>query len=1385
MSFIRRGRREGGKREREQPVIPSRSPQATVSRDSVFASIIVVLLLLTSTISAQTPIPYDKCYFDSTGSYPLGLHATETYFRTITPFGQSDASSLGDVTAGYHLGRYILHGHLWYHLAWARSPEYTSAPLDRRLQLLRECRNKIDTMTTEPYFRDVSLCVNSRTFRGGDHSGITRWQDGYRGWGFTRNVDALMPLPSTAPRTVTPDTWFRVKIRVRSIPPSSLPEVSVWIAREGEPFTEQPWYRQTYDGRGRDEEGDPVLYAKGSVAILSCFSDISVRNLAVYRGTGDARHPFYLLNDHGEEYLQDPRTFHAHWERVGYSDSSGTDRDVWEVTQDASGYAITTRAAEGRPVAMDSALYDPWNGGVFAMALLQYTDGSGASTDDLGDAEIEYELNIRKRTTSYAEAGIGLRTHTKDDVPVDVSRMRLFPWTSSHVPEPARFAPVRHNLRYLGVNLRPDAVQIAYHLDTKHTGTGMFYWGTPWDTEHTLHVDSIPYAEGANSEGEMTGAVLRFAHYITSLPASSPERQEFQADADTFIARMNKNTVAKWTAATRRSQENNIFYGNTNGRTLLCYGDFDEGIDGPIIMTRIGGLYQYTRRMPAAFDAENVSAANAFFDVYVNELGSRFHPITLPDGRESWYWFDSRRWWDSYAKGFADRGHSSPEIRFLYLENLLGGTPHVSEALRSMADNFINIMWNRQTGAAIGVSRDQSGGSDVRQLMDDYPLLASTDWMVWEICNEYYQKFRMDVPLGYGNTAAVMVYAVKYAVPRRLRADTIDLHPCSGAGGNPDDGGSNLVIRWDPPSDYPCGYLDSWNTDAVGEATGWRNPGTTLQKYHIEIRDADDTHWSLARRHEISIPTFQEENKYPYFIDREAEPGKTYVYRVRTQDWSTLFSNFSDWSDTLRVTYPEAHRGDYPTFPSGLLAVQVLPFHMLLHGESTALQRAVYYAPFNVAVEEGAELSLSAGTHLVFGDSCELQVRGTLDLRGDADCDRIVLNGSRGIPGSWWGISLYESARHRIDHAVIMHAINNAVVFDEGGLITNSTFSGASQFGLMIRNGGGEGSQSVENCDISGNGYSNLSIYPGVADVSGGGMKAIFPEIRSCRISAARTGDGILLADRAWARIENCEITDNAGCGVRAHYTAGELTAGRLIRLERNRIRGNGSANVKLTASAVLARFNTFAHAPYGILTTTSSALYGATGYWGSGRNTFDSCEVALRLEDTHIVHFGLRSDMFRRTKGGGNVFRNSLRAHVESERSGGFLQCNRFEPDAPRYFDIPGYPEKPEVLIEPVAPCMGDGVHEPFTKPSAVDFAVWPNPAADHIFLRIDRPERCRSCIVSDILGRPLRTLDLTSSPAGSVHRISLAGLPAGVFVVTVYGDSGVRSWMVRRGKS
>ncbi|MCZ7557756.1 MAG: right-handed parallel beta-helix repeat-containing protein [Bacteroidia bacterium] len=454
-------------------------------------------------------------------------------------------------------------------------------------------------------------------------------------------------------------------------------------------------------------------------------------------------------------------------------------------------------------------------------------------------------------------------------------------------------------------------------------------------------------------------------------------------------------------------------------------------------------------------------------------------------------------------------------------------------------------------------------------------------------------------------------------------------------------------------------------------------------------------------RWSIDIPTFQQAHKYPFLLDPTAEVGQSYQYRVCTQDASTGITNLSEYSPTLDVTYP-AYAGYYDS-RNDLLEIDLFPWPTILSGETRTLAKGIYYAPFNILVEEGGTLVLDPAVQIIFGDLCELEVKGSFVVNGNPDCERVTLTGvapqsGGGASGSWWGVSLFPSATHDIDYAIIENGINNLVLFDPGGVVSNTALRYASQHGVIIKNAddSGPAAQLLEQCDIHENGWTNVFMTHGSLD-AGGQPIPIYPIIRNSTIRQALTGDGILVADQAFPLIEYCDIHSNATNGIRCEQVRGDVFANSNVTLLHSNIHDHESgAGVFLRGSNGLLRFNELYGNLHGVSANDASILHGALSYGSVGGNSLHDNDIHLRIENCTGIYIGFHFSLLGDSRGHGNTFVAPGSYHIQSVNSAGFAQCNSYNPydpyANPPHFDIPGFPMTPDIEVLPLGPCVPPG---------------------------------------------------------------------------------------------
>jgi hypothetical protein len=119
--------------------------------------IVLVTTLLSAHSMAQVIPPLD--YWDDF------LFHGANQLSGYTP--DPNSVNLGSNTAGYDMGRYGVHGLMWAHLTWVRSPEYShpSTTDAQRWRYLENAKDKIRVLTMIGVVRtiqDLSITYNIR-----------------------------------------------------------------------------------------------------------------------------------------------------------------------------------------------------------------------------------------------------------------------------------------------------------------------------------------------------------------------------------------------------------------------------------------------------------------------------------------------------------------------------------------------------------------------------------------------------------------------------------------------------------------------------------------------------------------------------------------------------------------------------------------------------------------------------------------------------------------------------------------------------------------------------------------------------------------------------------------------------------------------------------------------------------------------------------------------------------------------------------------------------------------------------------------------------------------------------------------------------------------------
>jgi hypothetical protein len=534
------------------------------------------------------------------------------------------------------------------------------------------------------------------------------------------------------------------------------------------------------------------------------------------------------LQAEGPRYTNNINEFYQDWIRIGAEELPKTDRDVWELLQDGTSYVIKTTAASVYPFAMPQNIVDAEpeshpHQGVYAAAILNF-NGEVIHSYDLEDCEVEFELSVDKRTTGYAESGLGVHWNSStgvmpfisnengtENVLGDISQTPDLPDVFS---EPGIYIDkanlelvsfyeyYRSHYRYLGVKVSPDKMEIFHHREGRPgDATAFFYGGTPWDCNHTVNPDSLHYTEGHNYEGEMAGAAMRFCQLVLNPnifvedPADKVEiSTNFGAVAVDYAARICSNTISKWV---NRSESYNsgsdLLRGASQSGNLIGFGNFDEGFIWRTTRARTGSMFLHSVNTPG-IPSNIVDVSNIFLDDYIARLNDNIVVNYLGrNGILSFAWNDGDSWFSVYDNGVMDAGHAAPTIRHLFLDDVINHRSSTNDVAMIYADNFINILWNQKRDAECRIYEYRDGPilmDSKYDALDDYPLLAKYDFRIWEIFYDYYTEVYDCHTENLANGSAEMAYMVKYGTPKDAVSSALSLTNC------PSDAGSAVIIRW-------------------------------------------------------------------------------------------------------------------------------------------------------------------------------------------------------------------------------------------------------------------------------------------------------------------------------------------------------------------------------------------------------------------------------------------------------------------------------------------------------------------------------------------------------------------------------------------------------------
>lgn len=1115
------------------------------------------------------------------------------------------------------------------------------------------------------YYVDVPANIAS------DPNGL---QDGYRGWANRTSPGTSFTSNRVIGESIDQNVWYDIRIQVTDSTDENNPpirvgtRVEVWVSRTGAQPPTEPVYSEMYNPRASPRElinnvdATNERFPFGTIALLSGWSDTRFKDIVVT----DIR----VRNQPVTVYRSSDRllTFLSDWAPVVDTMVAAADNITADYLH--SNWTVDTQSGEIRCNAASTApLGVPVTSRFFGKyaAVLLDTTNSAISQLQMQEVNITFKMLIERRNIATAESGMAVRwVHpTGGSVTGGAGRMSITPTElaslTGNVPDdlpsftggtPSTPYDVPYNYfqpftAHIAIKLRPaDCLQVVQYRRFRYEDDyGIYwlwpYWYAPWDEEGKSTLNESGYAaDGFSYDGQIIGAAGLFEHFYpgSGLP---------------YIAQAENTdgVVPKWRSVIDRGSATWNYGGGHVGNSHNL-GDWDKALLWTGTLGRFGQMCARLSRDPA-------SIHHGFYeDMYQKISRKLLTKLFWTDATtDSYQWANLTDYiGEMYnARNNPDRSsdiqHEATTVTFLreaHTDSTVTGVTH--DDMRKLTRAFTTKIWNQDAFAGSDLAYNMNGTKlDAKPGLFDWPLLSKYDFMVWEItdgyCNRSGSHWNRYKESSYGRLAAEMLYTVRHGIPRDLGVDTI--RACSG--GDEQD----YILRWRPPSDYPIGFQAS--------PAAPRKPGTRLQSYNIYKKLPSETAWrqtpiQVFPRNVVSATglSWQESYPYPWWRDNAAQPGSTWQYMIRTQDWSTGIVNESDPSDVITITYP-----------TNRINTQIPSTATVTAGQVLDLQPGVYYIPFVLRVEQGGTLTIPEGTVLNFADSMWLSNSGTMTAIGASGCPgRIVFQGTHELPGSWWGIYHEASSVHTMRECIVRHGIENIVLHNPAGEIAFSEIYGASRVGIIILNGqDGTATQRIDDCSIHHNDWRNVLVWSQ-------GPGTIVPLLRRNTISASKQGDGVTIIGPAAPTIQDCAIHDNAGHGVRI-----EMSPATTI-LRTSTIENHTSHHgVSLLQGGALLQQNTINDNQVGVSVEDASMMEGGTSYGDNGYNDLDNNDVHLHVQSSSVL-FGLWVTPTN-IEGAYNCFTDPLQAHVIADQtSTGSIDADGFSPDNPMLFQIATNPD-------------------------------------------------------------------------------------------------------------
>lgn len=733
---------------------------------------------------------------------------------------------------------------------------------------LEAAREQINSMFSPSYFQDGTNGAN----------------DGFLGWRFSRS-DGINHVTGGIPKNV----WQHTHVRVEDL---NATQTKVSLTINGQTF----------------QETTNAYYDSGTIALLSGWAKTSFKNIVIRDLRGAV---LYNLNSEGGSFAND-------WERVS-NPSSANDTGLWSIqlvqeaeetefpeTPIALGtYVISSDSTTNTPTPFfypfdPQALYN------FGKPASGAADGKYSALvfkrpgfENRRSYEVEFDIRLEKRNWGGAEQGLGVRYHAPSGQLFSGYRVTPPPLDpNQYPPVGTRNTYFMDYARHIGNLFFTTGVRIAHDDDY-----GFFLGGPTWlaggGTEKFLH--NPKYQELAAYDGGATQGALEFIYTVYK-----NRLEEFYPAADDFLRILQNNIIAKWYSKANLSTPDFVLGGGTN----LNHGGTYKWATDIRFEVQFMGFYKLARDFPERWRSvteahpspvlPNVDVLAQFYEDHFRSAARSFIDASwIRPGTDYYQWWGAgfnRSYWGEFSLWGSDLQHNSYTMSFMAEAYHYGFIS--KDEFDTLARTFTKKIWNGQSDpATINMGNGQPnpnfgyyavdihGVGDARvnigyttaHVADYFPLLAESDFKVYEIFNTWLQYFAWNHytnPWGwwhvtrsfYGIHPSMMLYAVKFGRPRNLQVKRVD---------------SGNLLYWNHPSDWPG--------------------GTTLQYYNVYRRELNQP-WPQDPIGTVSTTELQ-------YVDDYAEKDQVYLYKITAQDNTQAFRNESDPSNIIAVKNGELTGG--------------------------------------------------------------------------------------------------------------------------------------------------------------------------------------------------------------------------------------------------------------------------------------------------------------------------------------------------------------------------------------------------------------------------------------------------------------------------------------------